>query len=228
MKTASSRRSLSRRVVLTGAAAFGVAGIVRDAPVSAGVDPLPARVQEYLALHDAASRLSDEWRRRVAALEQRGFDSIPTYSYAGTRFELREGLSALADHFAAAIAAAPDAVAQARLERARDTHLRAAGRQYRRWRAAERALGVAAASARNNEAWDAVDAVDIEPLYDTTPHGLAGAIALLRLVRTVGWSCCDPKDHAGPMRALDNVVSILEQQLMAGLDATDPSGPAAA
>jgi hypothetical protein len=72
-------------------------------------------------------------------------------------------------------------------------------------------LGLAVASARNDAAWDAVDAIDVTAFWTATPRTLACAIALLKVVQCAGGACgCHPDDRADRQRALGHVIAFLE------------------
>jgi hypothetical protein len=219
MKFDSGRRRPSRRAALK-FAALGAAELAMGptfdralAQPTAGEDPVVARIGRYLTLHQEAMRRSREWREKVDALRRRGFDSSPFYEGCGMMFALRDGdTSAIAAHFDAGIAAAPDHSSRSAIRLERDRHLRAADQAYRRWRAAVGELGVAEASELNDSAWDALDALDLNALWGIRPRTMTAAVALLRLVRCTGWDCgCDPDDYAGPAQGLDHVVAFLEE-----------------
>jgi hypothetical protein len=220
VKTDAGRSHPSRRSALKGLAALGAAELIGVPAVDRAVaeapaaeDPVVVRVRQYCSLLEEALHRSRAWRERVDALRRRGFDSSPSYDCGGMMFALTGGdTSAIAASFDAGIAAASDRSSRSAMMRERKRHLRRANQAYRRWCAAARELGVEEASALNDAAWDALDALELEALWEVEPRTITAAVALLRLVRSAGLDCgCDPEDYAGPARALDQVIAFLEK-----------------
>jgi hypothetical protein len=70
---------------------------------------------------------------------------------------------------------------------------------------------VAEASARNDRAWEEVDAADVDGLWDAEPCTPAGAAALLRAIAVAGWMCgCHADDYARQAGALRRVADLLD------------------
>jgi hypothetical protein len=175
------------------------------------IEPLVGLARRFIALHEEASRRSQLWRQKATELARRGLEPSPLYAVHGTHFSLWRGdLSEITAYFKSAIESTSDAPTRAKIARRRDYHLRNAAKKYAQWHAVARKLGVEEASERNDAAWDAVDKVDLPALWKMKPCSIAGAIALLRVVRCAGWTYGHPDDHAGPVRVIDHVCAFLQ------------------
>lgn len=176
-----------------------------------GEDPLAARVRAFIALHRRATRSYAAWSRAAGALEARGFPRLPSHRVGNQTFLLADGdISAIATYFDELLAAEPGDAAKARIAQERDVHLAAAARGYEAWLEAARETGAEAALERSDRAWARVDAVDLGALWSARPRSVAGAVAMLELVRRIGWEGGgETGTLAGPRRALANVIGFL-------------------
>ena len=186
-----------------------------------GEDPVVARVRSYLQLYRAATRRYAACSVALSALEARGLPRMPSYRIGNRAFLLADGdTSAIAAYFDELLAAAPDAAAKARIAQERDVHLAAAARGYEVWLTVARETGAEAALERSDRAWARVDAVDLEALWSARPRSRPGAVAILRLVRAIGWEAGgETGPGAGPRRALAHVIAFLEANARASLRA---------
>ena len=186
-----------------------------DAMTRTDASALVGAIDRYIALWRKATRRSAEWRTRADALDRLGYIANPvhlTVRCDGIDIPTPNGeLDYLARHFDARLAAASDATARAVVAQERDAACDRAQEQYRRWRRAALDLGVLAASRRSNLAWAEVERIDLDDLCAIPQSDLPEALAMLRLLLTVGWEGVDDADAASPRRALANVISTLQQ-----------------
>ena len=186
-----------------------------DAMTGTEANAVVGAIDRYIALWRKAMRRSVQWRMRADALDRLGHVACSmhlTVRCDGIDIPTPDGeLDYLARHFDARLAAASDATARAVVAQKRDAAFDRAQAQYRRWRRTALDLGVLAASRRSELAWAEVESIDLDDLCAIPPSDLPEALAMLRLLLTVGWEGVDDADAASPRRALANVISTLQQ-----------------
>jgi len=166
----------------------------------------------YLATWREASQRCSEWRLRISALADHGFEEHPVYVYDGVYLRLYDGdLSDLKDRLEAAMAAANDPRVRAIMERKRDIALAEAQIEIDRWCQTACALGIPDAAEFNNLGWDAVDSLDVEKLWAAQPSSIEEVLGLLRLLNEVGWFGVHPEDCRQERQAVKNVIRFLDR-----------------
>jgi hypothetical protein len=180
---------------------------------SAADNPFARAVERYIELYRDATRRSTEWRHRATALEQRG--DIANAAYLGlvcdgVWVQTPQGnLSEVRIHYEARLAAASDADRRSIIDQ-RDEALARATEIYRRWQKAAVETGADAAAQHSAEAWASVDAVDLDALWSAQLSGRNDIMAMLRLIREVGWEGMEPADCAPQRAAVAAVIADLE------------------
>jgi hypothetical protein len=182
---------------------------------SASRNPFPGAVARYLELHRDAMRQSDEWRRLATALEQRGYVASSAYleiECDGLRVQIPEGdLTDVQKHYATRLAAAVDDDERRVISNARGEALARAEALHRRWRAAASEIGVELAAERAEQAWAIVDAIDLDALWATELRDLDDAVAMLALLREVGWEAAEPGDADRQQAAVSAIAASIER-----------------
>ncbi len=67
------------------------------------------------------------------------------------------------------------------------------------------------AALRSDCGWEAVERIDLDGLWTAAPGDRTEAMAMLRLLVTVGWEGMDDADSAFPRGALTRVIELLER-----------------